>query len=190
LRRYIGKTLAEVAAERGTSPAATAIDLVIEDGSRVGVIYFLMSEENVARAVALPWVSFGSDAASMAPEGVFLKQSTHPRAYGNFARVLGKFARDESVVALPEAIYKLSKLPATNLKLRGRGELRVDYFADVVVFDPARIRDHATFAEPHQLATGMIHVFVNGQPVLLDAEHTGALPGRVVRGPGWRGWKD
>jgi len=190
LRKYTGRTLAEVAAERGTSPEETAMDLVVEDGSRVQVVYFLMSEDNVRKGVALPWVSFGSDAASMAPEGVFLKQSTHPRAYGNFARVLGKYARDERVLSLPEAIRKLTSLPAENLKLRGRGTLASGYFADVVVFDPARIRDHATYDEPHRYATGVQHVFVNGKQVLEDGEHTGALPGRVVRGPGWVGWND
>ncbi|MDH3641334.1 MAG: D-aminoacylase [Gammaproteobacteria bacterium] len=189
LRGYIGQTLAEVAAERGTSPEVTAMDLVVEDGSRVQVIYFLMSEENVRRCVALPWVSFGSDAASMAAEGVFLEQSTHPRAYGNFARVLGKYVRDEQVLTMEQAIYKLTKLPAGNLKIRERGELRPGYFADVVVFDPARIDDRATFDDPHRYAVGMRYVLVNGELVLAEGEHTGALPGRVVRGPGWIGWK-
>lgn len=188
LRRYLGSTLAEVAAERGTSPAETAIDLVIEDGSRVGVVYFLMSEENVSRAVALPWVSFGSDAASMAAEGLFLSQSTHPRAYGNFARVLGRYVRDLEVLPLTQAIHKLSGLPAANLKLRERGELRVGHYADVVVFDPAAVQDFATFDAPHVYSTGVNNVLVNGIVVLNDGEHTGALPGRVVRGPGWRGW--
>ena len=190
LRKYTGRTLAKVAAERGTSPEETAMDLVVEDGSRVQVVYFLMSEENVRKGVALPWVSFGSDAASMAPEGVFLNQSTHPRAYGNFARVLGKYVRDEGVLTLPEAIRKLTSLPAENLKLRDRGALAPGYFADVVVFDPATIRDHATYDNPHQYATGVLHVYVNGEQVLDDGDHTGALPGRVVRGPGWEGWKD
>jgi len=189
LRSYTGKTLAEVAALRGQPPHQTAIDLVIEDGSRVQVVYFLMSEDNVARTVALPWVSFGSDAASMSNAGVFLKRSTHPRAYGNFARVLGKYVREEKVITLPQAIFKLSKLPADNLKLKRRGMLKVGYFADVVVFDPSQVQDHATYAEPHQYATGMIHVFVNGRQVLADGEHTGRLPGRVVRGPGWTGWQ-
>jgi N-acyl-D-amino-acid deacylase len=188
LRKYTGKTLAAVAAQRGTDPATTAMDLVVEDGSRVQVIYFLMSEENVAKAVALPWVSFGSDAASMATEGVFLNTSTHPRAYGNFARVLGKYVRDEHVLTMQAAIHKLTLLPATNLKLVDRGALREGYFADVVVFDPTRIQDHATFERPHQYSTGMLDVFVNGVQVLADGEHTGALPGRVVRGPGWLGW--
>ena len=189
LRGYIGQTLAQVAAERGTSAAETAIDLVIEDGSRVGVVYFLMSQENVAAAVALPWVSFGSDAGSMATEGVFLTQSTHPRAYGNFARVLGKYVRDEQVLSLPQAIRKLSKLPADNLKIRDRGELREGFYADVVVFDAATIADNATYDEPHRYASGMVHVLVNGVVVLRDGEHTGALPGQVVRGPGWTGWQ-
>ncbi len=190
LRRYIGRTLADVAEERGTSPEETAMDLVVEDGSRVQVVYFLMSEENVRKQVALPWMSFGSDAASMAAEGVFLKQSTHPRAYGNFARLLGKYVRDEEALPLARAIHQLTRLPATNLGLRQRGSLAPDYFADVVVFDPATVRDHATYDDPHQYATGVRHVLVNGVPVLRDGAHTGALPGRVVRGPGWEGWKD
>ena len=187
LRPYTGKTLAEVAAERGTSPAVTAMDLVIEDSSRVGTVYFLMTEENVKRQIALPWVSFDSDAGSMAPEGVFLETNTHPRAYGNFARLLGKYVRDEQVISLEEAIYRLTTLPASNLKIRRRGALRPGYFADIAIFDPAAIQDHATFEEPHQYATGMVHVFVNGTQVLRDGEHTGATPGRVVRGPGWTG---
>jgi N-acyl-D-amino-acid deacylase len=188
LRKYIGRTLADVAAERGTAAEETAMDLVVEDGSRVQVVYFLMSEDNVRKAVALPWVSFGSDAASMATEGVFLKQSTHPRAYGNFARVLGRYVRDEQVLSMAEAIRKLTSLPAQNLKLKHRGALEPGYFADVVVFDPARVQDHATYDDPHRYATGVLHVFVNGEQVLKDSEHTGALPGRVVRGPGWSGW--
>lgn len=190
LRQYTGMTLGEVSAARGTSPAETAMDLVIEDGSRVGVIYFLMSEENVAKGVALPWVSFGSDAASMSAEGVFLNSSTHPRAYGNFARVLGKYVREEQVLTLEQAVHKLTQLPASNLKLRDRGLLAAGYHADVVIFDPTAVTDHATFAEPHQYATGVRDVLVNGVPVLRDGEHTGALPGQVVRGPGWRGWPD
>ena len=188
LRRYTGMTLAEVASERETGAADTAMDLVVQDGSRVQVVYFLMSEENVARGIALPWVSFASDAASMAPEGEFLDQMTHPRAYGNFARVLGKYARDEQVITLEDAIRKLSKLPATNLKIRDRGELREGFHADVVIFDPAAVQDHATYDDPHQYSTGMAHVLVNGEAVLRDGEHTGALPGQVVRGPGWIGW--
>jgi N-acyl-D-amino-acid deacylase len=189
LRKHIGRTLADVATERGTSPEDTAMDLVVEDGSRVQVVYFLMAEENVRKGMALPWVSFGSDAASMAPEGVFLKQSTHPRAYGTFARVLGRYVRDEQVLSLEEAIRKLSGLPAENLKLRDRGLLAPDHFADVVVFDPDQVQDHATYDDPHRYATGMRDVFVNGVQVLKDGDHTGALPGRVVRGPGWTGWK-
>ena len=189
LRKYIGRTLADVAAERGTSPQETALDLVVEDGSRVGVVYFLMSEENVARGIALPWVSFGSDAGSFATEGVFLTQSTHPRAYGNFARVIGKYVRVEKVITLAEAVRKLSGLPAANLKLRERGLLQEGFYADVVVFDPATVQDHATFDDPHRYATGIQHVLVNGELVLRDGEHTGALPGQVVRGPGWTGWR-
>lgn len=188
LRGYIGRTLADVAAERGASAEATAIDLVIEDGSRVQVVYFLMSEENVKKCVALPWVSFGSDARSMSTEGLFLEQSTHPRAYGNFVRVLGKYVREEHVLSMQQAIYKLTGLPAGNLKLRDRGRLREGYFADVVLFDPEQIRDHATYDDPHRYATGMRYVVVNGKLVLDEGEHTGALPGRVVRGPGWSGW--
>jgi len=183
-------TLAEVARQRGTHPALTAMDLVVEDGSRVQVVYFLMSEENVAKGVALPWVSFGSDAGSLATEGHFLNTSTHPRAYGNFSRVLGKYVRDEKTLSMEAAIHKLTKLPATNLQLRRRGELSKGFYADVVVFDPGAVQDHATFAEPHRYSTGMVHVFVNGEQVLKDGEHTGALPGRVVRGPGWIGWDD
>ena len=187
LRPLTGKTLAEVAAERGTSPAETAMDLVVEDSSRVGTVYFLMSEENVQRQIALPWVSFGSDAGSLAPEGVFLKSNPHPRAYGTFARLLGKYVRDEGLIPLEEAVRRLTSLPATNLRIKRRGTLQPGYFADVIVFDPARIQDHATFERPHQYATGMEHVLVNGVPVLKNGEHTGATPGRVVRGPGWTG---
>lgn len=190
LRQYTGMTLAEVAAARGTSDADTIIDLVIEDGSRVQVVYFMMSEENVAKGIALPWVSFASDAQSMASEGVFLERSTHPRAYGNFSRVLGKYVREDEVISLPDAIRKLSKLPATNLKIRDRGELAAGYFADIVVFDPSSVSDHATFDSPHQYSTGMEHVIVNGELVIHDGDHTGALPGQVVRGPGWRGWRE
>jgi N-acyl-D-amino-acid deacylase len=148
----------------------------------------MMDEANVRRQVQLPWMSFGSDAESPTTEGVFLKSSTHPRAYGNFARLLGRYVRDEKLVPLPEAIRRLTSLPAENLKLRRRGMLRPGYHADVAVFDPARVQDHATFEKPHQYSTGMVHVFVNGVQVLRDGEHTGATPGRVVRGPGWRGW--
>jgi N-acyl-D-amino-acid deacylase len=161
------------------------MDLVIEDGSRVGTVYFLMSEDNVKRQVAIPWVSFGSDAEAAAREGVFLKSNPHPRAYGNFARLLGKYVRDEKIIPLEEAIRRLTALPAANLKLERRGALRPGYSAEIAVFDPARIQDHATFEKPHQYATGMVHVFVNGVQVLKDGEHTGATPGRVVRGPGF-----
>jgi N-acyl-D-amino-acid deacylase len=186
LKPLTGKTLAEVSKIRGTSPEDTAMDLVIEDGSRVGTIYFLMSEDNIRKQIKIPWVSFGSDEASPAPEGVFLKSNPHPRAYGNVARLLGRYVRDEKLILLEEAIRRLSSLPATNLKIKERGLLKAGYFADVVVFDPAKIQDHATFEKPHQYATGMVHVFVNGTQVLKDGEHTGATPGRVVRGPGYR----
>ncbi len=185
LKRFTGKTLGEVARIYGKSPEETAMDLVITDSTRVGTAYFMMSEENVKRQIALPYLSFGSDAESAAPEGVFLKSSTHPRAYGNFARLLGKYVRDEKVIPMEEAIRKLTSLPAGNLKIKKRGTLTTGYFADVVVFDPEKIQDHATFEKPHQYATGMIHVFVNGTQVLENGEHTGAKPGRVVRGPGY-----
>jgi N-acyl-D-amino-acid deacylase len=186
LRRYVGRTLAEVARERDKSPEETAMDLVVEDNSRVGAIYFLMSEENVRRGIALPWVSFGSDAGSLATEGVFLTANPHPRAYGNFARLLGRYVRDERVIPLQEAIRRLTSLPASNLGIADRGALRPGHFADLAVFDPATIADRATFEAPHAYAVGMRHVFVNGVQVLADGEHTGATPGRVVRGPGWR----
>lgn len=186
LKPLTGKTLAEVARLRGRSPEDTIIDLVIEDDSRVGAVYFLMSEENVRKQIALPWMSFGSDAESLAPEGVFLKANPHPRAYGTFARVLGRYVREEKIIPLEEAIRRMTSLPAENLKLDRRGRLKVGYFADVVVFDPAKIQDHATYERPHQYATGVIHVFVNGVPVLRNGEHTGATPGRVVRGPGYK----
>lgn len=189
LKPLTGKSLAEAARRRGKSPEETAMDLVIEDDSRVGTVYFLMSEENVRKAIALPWVSFGSDAGSPAPAGVFLKSNPHPRAYGTFARLLGKYVRDEKVVSLQEAVRKLTSLPAANLKLERRGFLKPEYFADVVVFDPQDIRDHATFEKPHQYSTGVIHVFVNGQQVLKNGEHTGAKPGRVIRGPGGKAEK-
>ncbi|MFO7262087.1 MAG: D-aminoacylase [bacterium] len=190
LKYLTGKSLAEVARMRGKSPEETAMDLVVQDDSRVGTVYFLMSEDNVKKQIALPWMSFGSDAGSLAPEGVFLKSNPHPRAYGNVARLLGKYVREERIIPLEEAIRRLTSLPAENLKLRRRGALRPGYYADVVVFDPATITDHATYENPHQLATGVIHVFVNGVQVLKDGEHTGAKPGRVVRGPGWTGWKE
>jgi N-acyl-D-amino-acid deacylase len=186
LKPLTGKTLAEVARLRGRSPEDTIIDLVIEDDSRVGAVYFLMSEENVRKQIALPWMSFGSDAESLAPEGVFLKANPHPRAYGTFARVLGRYVREEKIIPLEEAIRRMTSLPAENLKLDRRGRLKVGYFADVVVFDPAKVQDHATYERPHQYATGVIHVFVNGVPVLRNGEHTGATPGRVVRGPGYK----
>ena len=186
LKSLIGRRLSDVAAQRGVSPEDAAIDLVITDSSRVETVYFLMSEENVKRQIALAWVSFDSDAESSSPEGVFLNWNPHPRAYGNFARLLGKYARDENVIPLEEAIRKLTSLPASNLKIKKRGKLESGYFADLAIFDPATIQDHATFEEPHQFATGMVHVFINGQQVLRDGEHTGALPGRVVRGPGYR----
>jgi N-acyl-D-amino-acid deacylase len=186
LRIYAGKTLAEVAKLRGTSIPDTAMDLVVEDGSRVQVVYFLMSEENVKRQIQLPWVSFGSDASSMATEGVFIKTSTHPRAYGNFARLLGKYVRDEHVIPLEEAVRKLTSLPADTLRIKDRGRLAAGQFADVVVFDPKTVADRATYEQPHQYSVGMRHVWVNGTQVLKDGEHTGATPGRVVRGPGWR----
>lgn len=184
LKKYTGKTLAEVAAIRGTDAEDTAIDLVIQDGSRVGTVYFLMSEENVKKQMQLPYMTFGSDAGAMANEGVFIKSSTHPRAYGNVARLLGKYVRDEKVIPLEEAIHKLTALPAKHLKIKKRGLLQPGYFADVVIFDPATIQDHATFEDPHQYATGVLHVFVNGEQVLKYGEHTGAKPGRFVRGPG------
>ena len=185
LKYLTGKTLAEVAAMRGTSPEVTAMDLVIQDDSRVDCVFFLMSEENVRKGLALPWVSFGSDGGSLAPEGVFLRSSTHPRAYGNFARLLGKYVRDEKVIPLEEAIRRLTSLPAENLRIQRRGTLAAGQYGDLAIFDPGAITDHATFERPHQYATGMVHVFVNGVQVLRNGEHTGARPGRVVRGPGY-----
>ena len=187
LKYLTGKTLAQVAKMRNLSPEETAMDLVIQDGSRVGTVYFLMSEDNVKKQIALPYMSFGSDASSQAPEGVFLKSSTHPRAYGNFARLLGKYVRDENVISLEEAIHKLTTLPATNLKIKKRGALQTGFYADLAIFNPKEIQDNATFEKPQQFATGMVHVFVNGVQVLKDGEHTGELPGKVVRGPGWKG---
>ena len=184
LKPLTGKSLAEVAKIRGKDPIDTAMDLVAEDESRIGAVYFMMSEENVKKEIAKPWISFGSDEASQAPEGVFLKSNPHPRAYGNFARVLGKYVRDEKAIALPEAIRRLSALPATNLGLDHRGFLKEGMFADLVVFDPATIADHATFEKPQQYATGVKHVFVNGTQVIKDGEHTGAKPGRALWGPG------
>jgi N-acyl-D-amino-acid deacylase len=184
LKYLTGKTLAEVARMRGKSPEETALDLVVQDDSRVGTVYFLMSENNVRKQIALPWVSFDSDAGSLATEGVFLESNPHPRAYGNFARLLGKYVREEKVIPLQEAVRRLTSLPAENLKVRRRGALRRGYFADIVLFDPATITDHATFERPHQYATGVRHVFVNGVQVLKDGEHTGAKPGRFIKGPG------
>src|SRR6478672_2832992 len=188
LKPLTGKTLAEVARMRGKSAEETAMDLVIEDGSRVGTVYFLMSEDNVKREAAVPWMGLGSDEASEAPEGVFLKSSSHPRAYGNVARFLGHYVRDEKVTSLQDAIRRLTSIPSTNLGIRQRGSLKAGYYGDVVVFDPATVQDHATFEKPKQLATGVDDVFVNGVQVLKDGKHTGAKPGRFVRGPGWTGW--
>lgn len=185
LKPLVGKTLAEVASMRGTDALDTAMDLIVEDDSRIGTVRFTMSEENIRKKMALPWVSFCSDSGSMAPEEPFLQMHPHPRAYGSFARFLGKYVREERIVSLEEGIRRLTKLPATNLKLDRRGELRDGYFADLVVFDPATIIDHATFENPHRLATGVVHVFVNGEQVIRDGEHTGAKPGRFVKGPGF-----
>jgi N-acyl-D-amino-acid deacylase len=180
LKPLTGRTLAEVARERAVTPEETAIDLVVEDQSRVGACYFVASEDNLRRQVALPWMSFGSDEAAPAPEGVFLRSNPHPRAYGTFARVLGHYVRDEGLIPLSEAIRRLTKLPAENLRLERRGTIARGQFADLVVFDPDGIRDHATYADPHRYATGVVHVFVNGTQVLRDGEHTGARPGRVL----------
>jgi N-acyl-D-amino-acid deacylase len=184
LKPLTGKTLAEVARMRGKDPIDTAMDLIAEDESRIGTLYFIISEDNIKKELAKPWISFGSDEASQAPEGVFLKSNPHPRAYGNFARVLGKYVRDEKVIPIKEAIRRLSGLPATNLGLDHRGFLKEGMFADVVVFDPATIADRATYEKPHQYAVGVKHVFVNGVQVLNDGEHTGAKPGRALWGPG------
>ncbi len=184
LKPLAGKTLAAVAKMRGKDPVETIMDLILEDRSRVGTVYFLMDEENLKKELRQPWVSLGSDAASMAPEGVFLKSSTHPRAYGNFARLLGKYVREEKVISLSEAVRRLTGLPATNLGLDRRGFLKTGMFADVAVFDPQTIADRATFDNPHQYSVGVKHVFVNGMQVLKDGEHTGAKPGRALWGPG------
>ena len=186
LRKHIGKYLDELAKELGKSPAEAVVDLIVEDDSRIQVVYFSMSEDNILKKAAIPWVSFCSDAGSYTNEGVFLKQSTHPRAYGSFIRVLGKFVRDEKIMPMEEGIRKLTSLPATNLKIKNRGLLQEGYFADIVVFDPEEVRDQATFQRPHQYALGIQHVFVNGGHVLRDGEHTGATPGRFVKGPGWK----
>lgn len=187
LKKYTGRTLQAVSEDLGMSPEESAIELVIRDGSRVGTVYFLMSEENIKKQLKLPFMSFGSDAGAPAAEGDFLKSSTHPRAYGNFARLLGKYVREEGVIPLEEAIYKLTKLSAEKLKIKKRGELKSGFYADLVLFDAASIIDHATFEEPHQYATGVVHVFVNGEQVLEDGEHTGAKPGRFIKGPGYTG---
>jgi len=188
LRPLVGKTLQEIADERGTDPAETAVDLVIEDDSRVDAVYFLMSEDNIAKKIAKPWMSFGSDARAIANEGAFLESGPHPRTYGNFSRLLGKYVREDKIISLQEAIRRLTSLPAYNLAITDRGELTTGFYADIVVFDPEKIGDHATFEEPHQYSSGVRHVLVNGQLVLKDGKHTGATPGRVVRGPGWDGW--
>jgi N-acyl-D-amino-acid deacylase len=187
LKPLTGKTLDEVAKMRGVSPEEAAMQLVVEDGSRVGVAYFLMSEDNVRREVALPWVSFGSDASAPAPEGVFLQSNEHPRAYGNFVRVLSKYVRDEKALSMESAIHKLSSLPAHNLSLKDRGELRKGYFADVVVFDAKTVQDHSTYERPHQLATGVEQVWINGVQALRDGTATGAPSGRFVHGRAWIG---
>jgi N-acyl-D-amino-acid deacylase len=185
LKPLTGKSLAEVSRLRGVTPEEAMIDLVIEDNSRVGTAYFIMHEENIRRNIAWPFTSVGSDAESLAPEGAFLKANPHPRAYGAFARFFAKYVRDEKVISLAEGIRRVTSLPARQLRLKERGRLAGGYFADVVVFDPAKIQDHATFEKPHQYATGVAHVLVNGVPVLQDGEHTGAKPGRFVRGPGF-----
>lgn len=186
LKKFTGKTLAEVAAISNKSPEETAMDLIVQDSTRVGVAYFLMDENNLKKQVVLPWVSFGSDEASYTNSGVFLKSNAHPRAYGCFARVIGKYVRDEKLMSLQLAIYKLAKLPATHLKLQKRGELKVGNYADIVIFDPAAVQDHATYAQPHQYSTGIIDVFVNGVQVLKDGEHTLAKSGRFLKGPGYK----
>ncbi len=186
-REMSGKDLVEIASRRRTTPEEAVLDLIVEEPERVKMVRFSMSEENIRRQIALPWMSFGSDGGSMAPEGVFLELHTHPRAYGNFARLLGKYVRDEKVILLEEAVRRLTSLPAANLQLERRGAIKPGYYADLAIFDPARVQDHATYDEPHRYATGMVHVFVNGVQVLRDGEHTGAKPGRVVRGPGWKG---
>lgn len=188
LKPLTGKTLAQVARERGKPPAEVAADLIVEDGTRIQVVYFSMSPDNVKREIGLPWMSFGSDAGSQAPEGVFLKSSTHPRAYGNVARLLGYYVRDQHATTLQDAIRRLTSLPATNLAIKQRGWLKPGFYADVVIFDPATIRDNATYDKPQRLASGVEDVFINGVQVLKNGTHTGATPGRFVRGPGWTGW--
>jgi N-acyl-D-amino-acid deacylase len=184
LKKYTGKSLTQVAKERGKSPEETAMDLVVEDGTRVGTAYFLMSEDNVARQVALPWMAFDSDESAQAPRGLFLKSNTHPRAYGNFARLLGKYVRDEKRTTLQDAVRRLTSFPAANLGIKDRGLVRRGMIADLAIFDPVTIADKATWENPQQFAVGMRHVLVNGQPVLLDGQMTAARPGRAVRGPG------
>jgi N-acyl-D-amino-acid deacylase len=186
LKPFIGKTLAEVARLKNQSPEETAMDLIIQDSSRIDVAYYLMSEENIHKQIALPWISFGSDAGSYATEGLFMKFNPHPRAYGNFARVLGKYVRDEKRITLQEAVRRLTTLPATNLRLTKRGSLAIGNYADIVIFDPATIRDNATFEKPHQYASGVMHVLVNGKIVIKNGVHTGAKPGKFVKGPGWK----
>jgi N-acyl-D-amino-acid deacylase len=187
LKKYTGKTLAQIGELRGTSPIETAMDLVVQDNSRVETIYFLMAEHNVKKKVILPWMSFGSDAGSLAPEGIFLESNVHPRAYGNFARLLSRYVRELNLLALEEVVRRLTSFPAENLGLERRGAILPGHFADIVVFDPNGVKDYATFQKPHRYSTGMRHVFVNGVQVLKDGEHTDATPGRVVRGPGWKG---
>jgi len=188
LRKYVGKTLEEVAKERGTDPEDTAMDLVIEDGSRVRAVFFTQSEDVVRQALVLPWVSFCTDTKVVAAEGDFLKNSVHPRGYGSFTRIMGRYVREEGLISLAEAIRKATSLPAKNLSIRDRGSLKEGYYADVLVFDPETIIDNATFDNPHQYSTGIEQVIVNGQQVIVDGEHTGAKPGQAVRGPGWVGW--
>lgn len=186
LKPLTGKSLADIARMRGRSPEETAIDLVIQDRTRVSTAYYLMSEDNVTLGLSQPWVSLGSDEGAPAPEGVFLKSNPHPRAYGNFARFLGRYVREQKVTTLPDAIRRITHLPALNFKLKDRGCLDPGCHADIVIFDPATIADHATFDDPHRYSTGVADVFVNGVQVLKDGEHTGAMPGEVVRGPGWK----
>lgn len=186
LKPLTGKTLSQVAKEQEKTPLETAMNLIVEDDSRIGTVYFMMSEENVRKKIQIPYMSFGSDGGSLAPEGVFLKSNPHPRSYGNVARLLGKYCREEKIIPLEDAIRKLTALPANTLKIKSRGALKEGYFADIVVFDPLKIQDHATYEKPHQYASGMIHVYVNGVQVLKNGEHTNATPGRVVRGPGWK----
>ena len=190
LKYLTGKTLMEVANLRGKSPAETAMDLVVDDDSRVETVYFLMSEENIKKKIKIPWISFGSDESSLAPEGIFLKSNPHPRAYGNVARLLGKYVRDAKLIPLEEAVRRLTSFPAQNLKIKRRGILKPGYYADVVIFDPAKVKDLATYKKPHQYSQGVADVFVNGVQVIKDGTHTGNTPGRVVRGPGWKGYKE